>query len=278
MDDSAWRRPAQPTEHTSDASPRRPMNRRHLLTLCGAGLVGLAGCADGSATGPSVEVTRTRVLPAMVVRTFPDAIGVVSETDRRYLLATVEVDTESEAESASTLDRDEFSLTVGRQTYDPRTELGRYAVPERHAVAGPTYGGGASRGSLLFEVSQPETLRTVALSWPGGETTLDGAGEALVRPESSVTIDSFRAESEEPERVTLSAEIRNGGDHRDWFVGAVNRQGPSVAITPVRGFAVELDPGATETWTHVDDSLGGTGTARYTLRTTEGSHETSVEV
>ncbi len=118
----------------------------------------------------------------------------------------------------------------------------------------------------------------MTLSWPGGETTLDGVGEALARPAPPVAVESFEA-SVEDGAVTLSVTVRNGGDTRGWFVGAVNRRGPSVAVVPVTGVAVAAAPGETATWTHDDDTFyGSSGTAEYTLRTGEDDHEASVEV
>jgi len=271
------------------------MHRRRLLAVCGAGLAGVAGCtgdsgeadpprtdptADrtdpttGSTTPPSdLAVTRTRVLPALVAMNTPDSATVYGESGERYVLATVDATDATDPPA-----RGAFSLTAGDRSHEPTVAVGYgEGLTYRHFLGEGIYTAETPAGDIPFAVPSG-AADPVTLSWPGGETALDGVGEALARPTPSVSVESFEA-SVEDGAVTLSVTVHNAGDARGWFVGAVNRRGPSVAVVPVTGVAVAAAPGETATWTREDDGLyGSSGTAEYTLRTGEDDHEASVEV
>jgi len=260
------------------------MHRRRLLSLCGAGVVGRAGCAgetpgDGTGTDTpdtAVTVKRARALPWLVTLTTPDSVGVTGDDGERYVLVTVDA-TAAETTPA----REEFTLSVGGEMHTPATDFGfGGSLESYHFLGPPVYRAERAGGDLPFAVPERESAPTVTLTWPGfdGEWTLDGVGETLARSASGFEVESFGAEVDGPDAVTLSATVRNTGDARGWFVGALNREGPAVAYRPITGTAFEVDADETETWTHVDDTLGSTGPATYGFRTASERREASVEV
>ena len=262
------------------------MHRRRLLSLCGAGLVGLAGCAGETPGGgtdtptptadTAVAVERARALPWLVALNTPDSIAVGGDDDERYVLVTVNA-TDADEPPA----REAFTLSVGEETHTPTTDLGFGGSLDSYHFLGPSvYDAERPSGDLPFAVPERESAPTVALTWPGfdDERSLEGAGEVLARHDPSFEVESFGAESDDAGEATLSATVHNTGDARGWFVGALNRTGPSTAYTPVTGTAFEVGAGETETWTHVDDSVGSSGTATYRFRTASERRQASVEV
>lgn len=278
------------------------MHRRRLLAVSAAGLLGMAGCTTGEDEGttptdtsptdspatdtptptptspqPSVTVERTRVLPSLVAMDTPDSVDVVGESWQRYVLVSVDASGAGDPPA-----RDEFTLSAGGESHAPETAVGYgEGLTYFHALGAGIYGADDPSGDLPFPVPTAEDAGAVRLSWPGGERVLDGAGDALARPSTTFTVDSFTAEITDRGTVGLSVTVRNTGDHAGWFVGAINRRGPSVAVRPVTGAAVEVAPGETGEWSYADDTAGGAGDggqAEYTLQTGSGTLETTVEV
>lgn len=277
------------------------MHRRRLLAVSAAGLLGTAGCtADGDAgttptdstptgtpretdtptptpTGPqpSVTVERTRVLPSLVALNTPDSADVVGEPGERYALVTVDAG-DADAPPA----REDFSLSVDGTSHDPTVDIGYgQGLNYFHALGASIYGVEGPSGDLPFVLTPTETRPEVRLSWPDGETALEGVGEALARPSTTAEVESFTAEITDRGSVGLSVTVHNTGDARGWLVGAMNRRGPSVAVAPVTGMAVEVPPGETRGWSYADDDpTDDQGTAEYTLRTASENYETSIEV
>jgi len=98
------------------------MHRRCLRSLCGAGLVGAAGCAGETPTetpDTALGIDRVRVLPWLVAPMTPDSVGVAGDEDERDVLVTVDA-TGAERPPA----RDEFTLSGDDRTHEPRTEIG----------------------------------------------------------------------------------------------------------------------------------------------------------
>ena len=204
-------------------------------------------------------------------------IDVIGDAGERFVLVNADA-TAAEDPPA----REAFTLSVGEETHAPTTNLGfGGSLDDYYYLPSSVYDAELPSGVLPFALSEYEEPPGVALTWPGldGEWPLEDASEALARPDATFAVDAFEAKSDGDQVPSLSVTVENTGDVRGWFVGAINRRGPSVAIIPVTGFAFEVDAGETVTETVGDgESFYGSGTAEYTLETAGGRYDASAEV
>lgn len=199
----------------------------------------------------SVTVENVAVQQGYVVREVADAIGVVGD-DSRYLWVAVAVDGAAQAPDA-------FVLDAGFAEYEPVAEPRAY----RFESGDTAYARGLGRGLLLFELpldverSRRGEVPPVSLTWPGGASELDPAvAKRIVRDPPTLSV-SIHDRYEETPATPIAVEVTNdGGADRDLdsrFVGALNRRGPAVAVTPVQRVAVDVPAGESRTVEIEDD-------------------------
>ncbi|RDI70521.1 hypothetical protein [Halopelagius longus] len=238
-------------------------SRRGALLLCGAVLASLAGCATRSdstskssetptdeattdetpTTETNVALRRVEVTPAVVSPNSPDSIGTFGERDEQFVIITL-------SDNGPFPEKGEFALTAGEATYDPAAddentnfENGIWDYGEYQDVP---------ENVLVFSVPKPLDAESVELSWPDGSESLgESALEALNRPPTEFSVELSAPDSVTGgEQATVTVTAENVGDAPGTFVGALNRQGPLVAHTPVESVSLELDAGETKEWTH----------------------------
>lgn len=243
------------------------MNRRQLLTLCGAGLAGLAGCnsdqgnertapADGddgltrhtdsatpTATTPDTELTvkLDAFQPALVVLSVDHLQMVRSGL---FLFLDISV-TSGPAPSLSDFsfrfDGDDFAPT-------PPSEISLF----RARVENGHHGGGdvGGAGWVLFELPGTGDASDAALVWPGGEWRPDEQLRArLAARPPLLTLEEWNA----PETVpvngfpTFEFTVRNEGDHLGRFVAGINANEMGLHY-PVRRVSRRIPPGESRSW------------------------------
>lgn len=229
------------------------MDRRTLLSSVASGVATLAGCltdagpdteptADGEPTadeptdGPTDDPTTTTETPdydvvvwdvevqyGTVIPFSPDSIGLGHE-EGQVCFARLHGDPD--------LDPEDIALTVGDRSIAPT----RLETLYRTKWADDDwYGDGASTGLLCFEIPADVSAPDARLTWPGGEHPLDDAQAARVGnppPEWAATLAVPETVPATQERLTVTVSITNEGAQPARFVGALNRQGPTVAYTP----------------------------------------------
>jgi hypothetical protein len=252
-------------------------SRRAVLTSLGVALTGFSGCLDTSsesptvtpatetALGQSVDVDGTTVTVAetAAVHSYqylsaPDAFGVESAGDGRFLF--VGVTTEGEQPPPA----DTFALRVDDERVSP---VDRAGVPERDLapVGESRYTEANPQGYLLFRVPAPLDAESVGVSL-GRDTDLRARWSI---PESRLgTLRSpppnFDVSYDVPEAVgaddpvPIRVGVTNTGEGAGVVRGAINHTGPMHGGDT---FSLSLDPGASETYEetvdyHVDEDFG----------------------
>lgn len=268
------------------------MNRRALLGVLATGLGSAAGCLaldrgvpgtttdedattrSSTTTAPStpdavtttgaersttdqppdvtVRASAIEVVPQYVAMNTPDSVGVFGGRDEQFVLAGVAV-TGSPAPPP-----DEFVLVAGDASYGVDTDAGRFG--NRLWDRERPYGGDdRSHGLLVFPVPKPLPTGSAAITWPGGEHSLDGTAVAeLARPPTDWEVREFAApETVEPgEEATLSLTVANVGEADGTFVAALNRTGPAVASSPEAAVSLESPAGETASWEYGHAATG----------------------
>jgi len=267
------------------------MRRRTILTACGVGVAGLAGCTDDTrsrtrtdnrtdppATAttptpePSVTATFDSLQPARVALD-TDYLS-ISAAERQHLFVAVE--------SEGRLARDAFAFQFDGETYAPLEPLARGTY---RAYGDGAYSEETSNGWLLFSLPEQGDGSTARLSWPGGEWTPDESVRtrlAAPEPPMAATV-SMPEQAENGSAFTLSVEVTNEGDIGGRFVAAVSRYGPQVAATPVERVSAFVPPGESITRTYsqtlyadTDDVGDGESDATYEFQWVGGGAERSV--
>lgn len=243
------------------------MKRREFLSLTGGGIAALTGCigdrrpgagttspTDGRTVTPTtttasrkIEVTveSAHLQYGFVTPGSPDSITLMNGPTQ-YLVASVHAD--------GSLARDEFALRIGTETYEPTVDQRLYRV-----VWGDDqwYSQDDRHGLLLFTLL-PDPSGTPRLTWPTGDEPLADRLRIPVGgspPPFSASLDlpeTYDGSEAPPVRV----DVRNEGERRGRFLGALNRVGPRIAYTPVDRVSRVVPAGTTDTIT-VNDSWSG---------------------
>lgn len=271
------------------------LSRRDVLGLGGAGIALLAGCLGESPGGEStteptrrstepygttepgttaerfdVSIEEVAVTPELVAPNSPDSIGVVGGRGEQFVVARYST------EGGTTPDRSDFSLVADDDPFHQR-ELSSDALWDDEDGWGDV-----CEGYLVFEVPKPLDADDVAVRWPGGTHALsEDAVERLNRSPTDFAVRQFSAPAsvETGREVTLTVVVENVGDADGTFVGALNRIGPEVAYSPEEAVILDLDAGASTTWTYSHSpSTAETRPMRLTLDWRDGdrSHRTQV--
>lgn len=194
-----------------------------------------------TATPSQVRFETTAVQPGYITRSSPDSIGVLEDAGQYLLL-------EGSHEDGPVPKRSEFGLQIGDERLTPEQLQTLY----RDGEYPPIYDTEAPSGWLVFGVPEDVSADSATVSWPGGEWTVPSdVVESLTEPPATfeVTFDA-PATVAKGETPTLTMEVTNTADVPGTFVFAMNRVGPAIAYTPVRGDAIEVGAGktVTETW------------------------------
>lgn len=205
---------------------------------------------ETDATNHSAEVTihDVAVQRGYVEREVADAIGVVDD-DRQFVWVHASV-------IAGAFAPDAFAFDTALEEYSPVTDARPYRFePDDESE----YTLQSGRGWLLFELPtdvetpQQRDAPGMYVRWPNGEHRIDSVVAERVAtqlPSYAVTIEKRYAQTpDEPIAVAVTNESDVGGR----FVGALNRQGPMVAVTPVQRLAVDVPAGETRTVPIADD-------------------------
>lgn len=206
---------------------------------------GQSGTADDEHT--LVEVEDVSVQQGYVVREVADAIGVVGD-DRRYVWASVSIGGQRSTAAA-------FKLDTGDARVSPLPDPRAYWLQTNEDA----HYFDTEEGYLLFEVpsdvgtAESGDIPSMAITTLEQPHELDAATAARIAgppPSFAVSIEKRYAETTtEPIAVTVT----NESDVDGRFVGALNRQGPRVEITPVQRVAVDVPAGETRTVPIADD-------------------------
>jgi len=276
--------------------------RRFLATVAAVGAV--AGCIDdgepdGPTTGNGGETATDTLTPTprdadgvengtaapddgadglvvesmtlqhgLVVPETPDSI-VVGAQDHRYLWVRV-----TTTESAPNLT--DLSLSIRSGTVDPLDADDRRIY--RTGWAGEEYYDGTPGTRLvLFEL--PLTVDTPRMTFqsPAGQVrATDAETTRLGRSPPSMSASLQKRYDETPEKPIV-VQVTNEGDVDGRFLGAINREGPSVAYTPITRVSVPVEAGETQSVPITDSVTHRTATPgnsepdmTYHLRTLHG--------
>lgn len=256
------------------------MRRRRYLRIGGVSLAGLAGClsfeppagtdgddsdspddADASPTpttaateSPSLTATATSLQPGVVAMTTADSIGTLSDDGSQYLYVRVSVesgDAPAPADLGLHFDGDRSPPADERRLWrNYNDEEGRYAAS-------------SGEGWLLFELPAAGDPDDLALTWDGGEVTVedDVAGSLsarLANPAPPLTLEVDAPESlERGQTPEVEFSVANEGPRTARFVAGLNRTGPSIAYAPIEAVSRPIPADATETWRVRDTSRIG---------------------
>lgn len=288
------------------------MRRRRFVLACAGGIAGLAGCREGSApatettpqpvvseprsspgtptttrstASPSLAVAGVRLQPAVVLLTTPDSIGVHGRAGRQYLFLDVT------RPSGRGPDRDAIELRFDGTAYRPGmdgVQLWRSYTDD------PRYSAGRD-GWIVFDLPMPGPAPELALTWSGntlpiaawGGVDADALRTRLTRPEPRLAVSFDPPSVARPgSSPALGFTVRNLGDRPTRFVGALNREGPRIASTPIAGLSRLVPPAGTRQWS-VRDTVGidrpptttpGGATATVTYSFSWPAGETRAEV
>jgi hypothetical protein len=243
------------------------MNRRQVLSLCGVGLAGLAGCQSGSdepgpTETPTGTVTQTPTGPELSVRVESlqpatiglnvDALTVGGSGQFLYLaLSVTDGDPPARSDLTFRFDGREHSPVEP----DPRDLYRAYTDDESVYKDG--------QGWTLFELPEAGDASDAALVWPGGEWQPgDQLRARLSAPEPPLSLswtvpDTVVAGSQ----PTLEFAVTNDGDHVGQFVGGLNRKGWEYAYIPLEAIRKPIPAGETTSWTVLDEN--GISASRY---------------
>ncbi|QIB75786.1 hypothetical protein G3I44_16785 [Halogeometricum borinquense] len=241
-------------------------SRRDVLGFGSVTLALLAGCTSGSPFGgdtqqspsgtepaetttptpaPHVQVSSVSVAPSLVSMNSPDSIGTYGDRDKQFVIARIETDEQTKR------GRETFSVATDGETYD--------STPVRDVVRHRSLWGVDSPADrsiddfVLFRVPKPLDAESVTIQWSNGEHRLnDEQVSRLNRPPTTFEVREFSA----PDTVTSGTEstltltVENVGSADGTFVAGLNRSGPQTAYMPSTAISIEVDAGATATWTH----------------------------
>lgn len=240
------------------------MRRRALLAGCAGTLGGFAGClsddsdspadqstgsdtADtaattettpGTATSPSVSVSPLSLQPVVVDMNSPDSIGVFGE-GQQYLFLDLAV-TGDEAPAV-----DEFAFRFDGTESPPYGPDSSYWTD--YNPGGLPYDPERGDGTLAFELPATGDASDAALTWPGGEWTLDATlRERLAEPAPPLSLEWTVPETAKVyDRPTLGFTVTNEGSVTGQFVAALNRTGPVIAYAPITSILRTVPAGET---------------------------------
>lgn len=243
-------------------------SRRDLLKLSSASLGVLTGCTASPSSSLTTETTMTdrvpttpgitsthtplpgestienvRVMPELVVPNSPDSIGIVGDRSEQSLLVTV-------SSTGALPNREEFSLqTAGASYISPPAEEVLYGGVLWDNERGYT---SLPDNLLIFSLPKPLDVTEAMLHSPSGKHRMpDSILQTLARPPTEFVIELSAPEVVKAgDEVAVTVTIENTGKTTEMFVGALNRQGPEVAYTPVEGITLNLEPGESKQWTH----------------------------
>lgn len=246
------------------------MHRRELLTLCGAGLASLAGCAsrqpegrrttdsaggstpttpDTTSQSPTPEdveltVELDALQPALVVLNV-DYLEVHSNSSSQYLYLHVSAPTEP----APTLS--DLSVRFDGESHAP---LGLEELPEVYrrydSESAPHYDPEEGSGWVLFELPATGDASDAALVWPGGEWHPDEQLRTrLAAPFPPLSVERWETQPTVAldEQTTFEIGVKNAGDVTGQFVGGINADG-WYPHRPIAQVSREIPPGEAVTW------------------------------
>ncbi|MHB9288273.1 hypothetical protein ACKVMT_14690 [Halobacteriales archaeon Cl-PHB] len=253
------------------------MKRRTYL-ISAATLVATTGCLGTSSDGTSgdggtptdeddgtptptpsqVLFGPTAVQPGYITRSTPDSIGVLEDAGQ-YLLA------KASHQDGQVPKRSAFELQIGDETVTPEELRTLYVDGEYPLV----YDQSETSGWLVFGVPEGVSADAATVTWPGGEWRVPSdLVESLTKQPAA-----FEVTFEAPDTVTadetptLTMEVTNPSDVDGTFVYAMNRVGPAIAYTPVRGAAIDVGAGKTVTKTWEGKAPDADASVTYHLNT-----------
>jgi len=200
------------------------------------------GTPDGTPRSGDAAVRDVAVTPELTVLN-DDAWAIDGDRDEQFVVATVEPG-ESVPETSA------FAFETDGTTYDHSTHGVTVLAPL--ADHGTPYRDGKA-GWIGFAVPKPLDAADGAITWPGGEVTLDEDAVArLSRPPATFEVRAFDAPDaiDAGEAASVSVTVENVGDVDGTFVGALNRQGPMIAYAPEATASLSVAAGETVTWEH----------------------------
>jgi hypothetical protein len=243
------------------------VHRRALLSLCGTGLVGLAGCvspqsAADSRTATGGDPTSTpdtassatpadgdltveldALQPAVVVRNV-DYLDVHAAPSSQYLY--LHLSTEGAAPA-----RSDLAFRFDGESHAPLGPEGTPTVYRRvYSAAPPPYDPDAGSGWLLFELPATGDASDAALVRPEGEWHPDErlrARLAAPPPPLSVVEWSVPSTVAVGGRTAVRIGVRNDGDVHGRFVGGINADG-WYPHRPIARVSRRIPPGEVVTW------------------------------
>jgi hypothetical protein len=201
---------------------------------------------DTPGSDSDVSVTDVRLQHGVVTPSSPDSIGVFSE-DTQYLAASLTVD--------GSLSREDITLEAGTETFAPTTEVRLFRTAWGDAE---WYTDERGSGVVLFEGVQRATDDDPRLTWPGGEWSLgDAVASRLGQDAPEFTVEMKAPKTHDSTSPPpLHIDVTNESERTGRFLGALNRQGPRVAYTPVEVLSEVVPAGETTTLSVSDDWMG----------------------
>lgn len=195
-----------------------------------------------------VTIDEVAVQRGYVEREVADAIGVVGD-DRRYVWVDASV-------VAGAFAPDAFAFDTALEEFPPVTDARPYRFESDDESAYTLQSGS---GWLLFELPldvetpQQRHVPEMYVRWPEGTFEIERAvAERIATPPPSLSVTIEKRFAETP-TTPIAVKVTNEGDVDGQFVGALNRTGPMVAVTPVQRVAVDVPAGETRTVTIEDD-------------------------
>lgn len=292
------------------------MRRRSFLALCGVATAGLAGCSqspqqaesspaptttesnDGATVDsttrsttasqtPSLTAEVDALQPAVVTQATADSIDVRSGETAQFLYLNVR------ATAGDPPERDALRLRFDDELHAPAAR----DRPLWRTSDDPTarYSATSGRGWVLFELPATGDASDLALvhAESGGEYPVASAPShnvdgRLAAPSPSLSLDLSVADAvEQGATPTLSFTVTNDGSRDATFVGALNRSGPRVPVTPVAAVTERVPPGEPTSFEVTDsvavdapsDEVGdGEPDLHYDLYWTGGSEQRRLRV
>ncbi len=238
------------------------MHRRAVLSLCGAGLAGLAGCPsrrDGGRDAPTGDTSTTPTTTATpretelrveldalqpaLVELNTDYYQLAAESDRQYLVLAVSV------VSGPPPPRSALAFRFDGAAHAPRT-WERIPARQSDGSGGEQYSSENGSGWVVFDVPETGDASDAALVWPDGEWRPDDRlREQLATPLPALSLAEWRGPETAPLDSTTAFElaVRNGGPRPGWFVGGINAEG-WYPRRPVAHVSRRIPPGETVAW------------------------------